>query len=265
MSFCSLIKGITPKIRLLCFVLINSVILNFCCCCLFGSYLAATKRAQLLSGLPSACLFSSTLTTLVFDVMGDVFAAGCDADVVVVVVVEVAVQVTDGQTSVKVLYRRADQRQSININVPFRNLYYAYYILRTLYDFYLKSFHVSDIRNIYERVRNHVHFTYNNETDHTQHQPIKTNPCVSSSCPAPQCTSRCSPLSAALPPEVGRVAQNAIVLTDFTLKCANPSLPSECCAGVLRRSRVQPRSYLIVDRLYGAILRSLEQTHCARM
>ena len=31
MSFCSLIKGITPKIRMLCFVLINSVILNLWC------------------------------------------------------------------------------------------------------------------------------------------------------------------------------------------------------------------------------------------
>ena len=30
-SFCSLIKGITPKIRMLCFVLINSVILNVLC------------------------------------------------------------------------------------------------------------------------------------------------------------------------------------------------------------------------------------------
>ena len=27
-NFCSLIKGITPKIRMLCFVLINSVLLN---------------------------------------------------------------------------------------------------------------------------------------------------------------------------------------------------------------------------------------------
>ena len=112
MSFCSLIKWITPKIRILCSVLINSVILNspffffssFFFSFLFfafGSYLATTKAAQL-SGLPSACLFSPTLTTLVVDVMGDVFAAGCDADVVVVVVVEVAVQVTDGRTTVKV-------------------------------------------------------------------------------------------------------------------------------------------------------------------
>ena len=31
MSFCSLIKGIAPKIRMLCFVLINSVILNVSC------------------------------------------------------------------------------------------------------------------------------------------------------------------------------------------------------------------------------------------
>ena len=31
MSFCSLIKGITPKIRVLCFVLINSVLLNLLC------------------------------------------------------------------------------------------------------------------------------------------------------------------------------------------------------------------------------------------
>ena len=29
-SFCSLIKGITPKIRLLCFVPVNSTILNLC-------------------------------------------------------------------------------------------------------------------------------------------------------------------------------------------------------------------------------------------
>ena len=29
--FCSLIKGITPKIRMLCFVLINSVLLNLLC------------------------------------------------------------------------------------------------------------------------------------------------------------------------------------------------------------------------------------------
>ena len=31
MPFCSLIKGVTQKIRLLCFVLINSVILNLLC------------------------------------------------------------------------------------------------------------------------------------------------------------------------------------------------------------------------------------------
>ena len=31
MSFCSLIKGITPKIRMLCFVLTNSVLLNHLC------------------------------------------------------------------------------------------------------------------------------------------------------------------------------------------------------------------------------------------
>ena len=31
MSFCSLIKVITPKIHMLCFVLINSVILNLSC------------------------------------------------------------------------------------------------------------------------------------------------------------------------------------------------------------------------------------------
>ena len=31
MSFCSLIKGINPKIRMLCFVLINSVLLNLLC------------------------------------------------------------------------------------------------------------------------------------------------------------------------------------------------------------------------------------------
>ena len=31
MSFCSLIKAIIPKIRILCFVLINSVILNLLC------------------------------------------------------------------------------------------------------------------------------------------------------------------------------------------------------------------------------------------
>ena len=31
MSFCSLKKGITPKIRMLCFVLINGVLLNLLC------------------------------------------------------------------------------------------------------------------------------------------------------------------------------------------------------------------------------------------
>ena len=31
MSFCSLIKEITPKIHMLCFVLINSVIFNISC------------------------------------------------------------------------------------------------------------------------------------------------------------------------------------------------------------------------------------------
>ena len=30
-SFCSLIKGITPRIRMLCFVLINNVIFNLLC------------------------------------------------------------------------------------------------------------------------------------------------------------------------------------------------------------------------------------------
>ena len=35
-SFCSLIKGITPKIRMLCFVLINRVLLNFLCVWLFN-------------------------------------------------------------------------------------------------------------------------------------------------------------------------------------------------------------------------------------
>ena len=36
MSLCSLIKGIVPKIRMLCFVLINSFILNLLYA--FGSY-----------------------------------------------------------------------------------------------------------------------------------------------------------------------------------------------------------------------------------
>ena len=35
MSFCSLVKGITPKIRMLCFVLINSVILNLLVLCVW--------------------------------------------------------------------------------------------------------------------------------------------------------------------------------------------------------------------------------------
>ena len=37
LSFCSLIKGITPKIRMLCVILINNVLLNVVCvwilCC----------------------------------------------------------------------------------------------------------------------------------------------------------------------------------------------------------------------------------------
>ena len=38
MSFCSLIKGITPKIRMVCFVLTNSVLLNLSCVWIAFSY-----------------------------------------------------------------------------------------------------------------------------------------------------------------------------------------------------------------------------------
>ena len=41
MSFCSLIKEVTPKIRMLCFVLINSVLLNLLCvwkCCIITTF-----------------------------------------------------------------------------------------------------------------------------------------------------------------------------------------------------------------------------------
>ena len=61
MSFCSLIKGITPKICILCFDLTNSVILNlFCVLMLFD-----TLGGQRISSSFSFLNYSPEFSTLI--------------------------------------------------------------------------------------------------------------------------------------------------------------------------------------------------------
>ena len=47
-SFCSLINGITPKIHMLCFVLINSVLLNLACVWIFLAKLSQSHCFSIL-------------------------------------------------------------------------------------------------------------------------------------------------------------------------------------------------------------------------